>query len=71
MLFYLKCIDGQIVRAKSISENVQEFTRQVCFLKLQEFLKRYVVLFFLTIGVSMVPLLLSCLQSGSLAVKRP
>ncbi|XP_030213179.1 uncharacterized protein LOC115544396 isoform X1 [Gadus morhua] len=37
----IECIDGQIVRAKSISENVQEFTRQVCFLKLQEFLKSF------------------------------
>ncbi|CAL8303082.1 unnamed protein product [Boreogadus saida] len=37
----IKCIDGPIVRAESISENVQEFTRQVCFLKLQEFLKRF------------------------------
>ena len=52
----LKCIDGPIVRAESISENVQEFTRQVCYLKLLEFLERHVALFFLTIGVSMVPL---------------
>ena len=58
--FFLKCIDGPIVRAESISENVQEFTRQVCHLKLQEFLERYGAFFILTIGVSMVPLLLSC-----------
>ncbi|XP_056447226.1 uncharacterized protein LOC130383178 [Gadus chalcogrammus] len=37
----IKCIDGPIVRAGSVSENVQKFTRQVCYLKLQEFLERF------------------------------
>ncbi|CAL8298277.1 unnamed protein product [Arctogadus glacialis] len=37
----IECIVGPIVRAESVSENVQEFTRQVCFLKLQEFLERF------------------------------
>ncbi|XP_059907516.1 uncharacterized protein LOC132457298 [Gadus macrocephalus] len=37
----IKCIDGPIVRAESISENVQKFTRQVCYPKLQEFLERF------------------------------
>ncbi|XP_059907518.1 exocyst complex component 3-like protein 4 [Gadus macrocephalus] len=37
----IECIEGPIVRAESISENVQEFTRQVCYLKLQEFLERF------------------------------
>ncbi|CAL8356172.1 unnamed protein product [Arctogadus glacialis] len=37
----IKCINGPIVRAGSISENVQEFTRQVCDPKLPEFLKRF------------------------------
>ncbi|CAL8287991.1 unnamed protein product [Gadus morhua 'NCC'] len=37
----IECIEGPIVRAESVSENVQEFTRQVCFLKLQEFLERF------------------------------
>ena len=69
MLFYLKCIDGQIVRAKSISENVQEFTRQVCFLKLQEFLERYVALFLLTIGVSMVQLWLCKMLKATMMAK--
>ncbi|XP_056447225.1 uncharacterized protein LOC130383177 isoform X2 [Gadus chalcogrammus] len=35
----IKCIDGPIVRAESVSENVQEFTRQVCNPKLLEFLE--------------------------------
>ncbi|XP_059907469.1 uncharacterized protein LOC132457269 isoform X3 [Gadus macrocephalus] len=35
----IKCIDGPTVRAGSISENVQEFTRQVCNPKLLEFLE--------------------------------
>lgn len=39
-----KCIDEPIVRAKAVSENLQQCAQRICFLHLQEFLQRFVVL---------------------------
>ena len=62
--FRPKCINEPVVKAEAISENLQECAQRICFLPLQDFLERCVVVFFLTINLcDLLLLLLLCMLS--------